>query len=427
MEVNSKSGSNLPKVIWRIEILEAVVCSKSGSKGGNVEISKVTWRIQNFSGFKNGQSLCSENFSVDGNKWNIVIYPKGYKNNVDHLSIFLHVADSATLPSRWTRFAQFGFAVVDRIDRTNSIAKVTTQEFKATKSSWGYPSFLTLSELEDPKRGYLVNDACLVEAYISTDTTQGLISPELILETDSDKHETKEAERQGSHRQPDNYENQTWKHIIAKQAIDPEEPTDEDMNTFFSSLDSELLSSGIVVSQEEAKEALAKLIDEALDMTPVNFYYSGKFSPLQQAFKILASFNCSSTTLTIAQQNELMTMGESLKELVDRAAKAVQEKTHLTAKESIKMMITRNLDRNTTRYKEVKLEVKQVEQKLSALLAEQKDIFTSSKGMKMELEALGEKWAEFEAKAKVAEEEEKAVEEEWGRMKDLMSCIKRMI
>ncbi|KAK8662152.1 hypothetical protein V6N13_091739 [Hibiscus sabdariffa] len=248
--MNSKSGSNLPKVIWRIEILEAVVCSKSGSKGGNVEISK---------------------------------------------------------------------------------------------------------------------------------------------------------------------------------AIDPEEPTDEDMNTFFSSLDSELLSSGIVVSQEEAKEALAKLIDEALDMTPVNFYYSGKFSPLQQAFKILASFNCSSTTLTIAQQNELMTMGESLKELVDRAAKAVQEKTHLTAKESIKMMITRNLDRNTTRYKEVKLEVKQVEQKLSALLAEQKDIFTSSKGMKMELEALGEKWAEFEAKAKVAEEEEKAVEEEWGRMKDLMSCIKRMI
>ncbi|KAK8662162.1 hypothetical protein V6N13_091749 [Hibiscus sabdariffa] len=384
MEVNSKCGSNLPKVIWKVEVLKAVDDAKSQSNDGNAEISKVTWRIPNFSSFTKDKELCSEEFSVDGNKWNIVIFPKREKD----MMLFLRA--------------------------------VATYEFKATGSNRGYPSFLALSELEDPKRGYLLNDACLVEAYISTDTTDGLISPELILETDSYKHATKEADGLKAA-----IDNQTT--METKPAIDPEEPTDEDMNTFFSSLESQLSSSKIVVSQEEAKEALAKLIDEALDMNPVNFYYSGKFSPLQQAFKILASFNCSSTTLTIAQQNELMTMGESLKELVDRAAKAVQEKTHLTAKESIKMTITRNLDRNTTRYKEVKLEVKQVEQKLSALLGEQKDIFRSSKGMKMELEALGEKWAEYEAKAKAAEEEEKAVEEEWGRMKDLMSCIKGMI
>ncbi|KAK8999209.1 hypothetical protein V6N11_070385 [Hibiscus sabdariffa] len=420
MEVNSKCGSNLPKVIWKVEVLKAVDDAKSQSNDGNAEISKVTWRIPNFSSFTKDKELCSEEFSVDGNKWNIVIFPKREKDMVGHFSIYLDVADSATLPSGWTTFAQFGFAVIDQIDRRNSIARVATYEFKATGSNRGYPSFLALSELEDPKRGYLLNDACLVEAYISTDTTDGLISPELILETDSYKHATKEADGLKAA-----IDNQTT--METKPAIDPEEPTDEDMNTFFSSLESQLSSSKIVVSQEEAKEALAKLIDEALDMNPVNFYYSGKFSPLQQAFKILASFNCSSTTLTIAQQNELMTMGESLKELVDRAAKAVQEKTHLTAKESIKMTITRNLDRNTTRYKEVKLEVKQVEQKLSALLGEQKDIFRSSKGMKMELEALGEKWAEYEAKAKAAEEEEKAVEEEWGRMKDLMSCIKGMI
>ncbi|GMI80519.1 hypothetical protein HRI_001721200 [Hibiscus trionum] len=120
-------------------------------------------------------------------------------------------------------------------------------------------------------------------------------------------------------------------------------------------------------------------------------------------------------------------MGERLKELADRASKAVHEKTRLTAKESIKLTITRNLDHNTTRYNEVKSEVKRVEQKLAALLAEQKDIFRSSKGMRMELEALGKEWAEFEAKAKAAEEEEKSVEAEWGRMKDLMSFIKGMI
>ncbi|KAK8662157.1 hypothetical protein V6N13_091744 [Hibiscus sabdariffa] len=76
-------------------------------------------------------------------------------------------------------------------------------------------------------------------------------------------------------------------------------------------------------------------------------------------------------------------MEESLKELADHAAKAVQEKIHISAKEFIKLTITRNLDRNATRFKEVK--------------------------------------------AKAAEEEEKNVEAEWGRMKDLMSYIKGMI
>ncbi|KAK8662153.1 hypothetical protein V6N13_091740 [Hibiscus sabdariffa] len=364
------AGSNLPKVIWRVESLN----SKSQSEDGDGEIAKVTWRIQNFSSFKRDQRLCSENFSVDGNKWNIVIYPKG--NKVDHLSIYLRVADSATLPSGWTRFVQYGLAVIDQTDRQTSIARVTTGEFNAAATNWGYPSFLALSELEDSKRGYLVNDACLVEAYISTDRTDGLISHEFILETDSDGHKTKEADG----------------------ATEPAEPTDEDMNTFFSNLESKLLSCKIAVSQEEVKQALTKL-DEAMNMTPVEFQDSGKFSSLKQAFKILASFNYSSTTLTIEQKNVL----------------------------------------NLVRYKEVESEFKRVEQKLAAfheqveetqkerenMLAEKKGMFRSSKKLKVKLEALEKKWAEYEAKTEVAEKEEKTVEAEWGRMKDFISSIKR--
>ncbi|KAK8999168.1 hypothetical protein V6N11_070345 [Hibiscus sabdariffa] len=416
--LSAGSGSNLPKVIWRVEVLN----SKSQSKDGNGEITKVTWRIQNFSSFKKDQMLRSENISVDGNKWRIDVYPKG--NNVDHLSIFLTAADSATLPSGWTRFAQYGLAVIDQTDRRNSIARVLTYEFNARDSSWGYPSFLALNELEDPKRGYLINDACLVEAYISTDRTDGLISHELMLETDSDKHETKE--------------NQTTMKI--ESAIEPEEPTDQDIDTFFSGLESKLLNSKIVVSQEEAKEALAKL-DEAMNMTPVDFYNSGKFSPLKQAFKILASFKCSSTTLTIEQKNELLAMEESLKEVADRAAKAVEDKKHLSQMESMKLTITHNLDRNLVKYKEVESEVRQVDQKLAAfqqhveeaqkekekMLDERNGIFRSSKRMKVELEALEKKWAEYEAKAEVAEKEEKAVEAEWERMKDFISSLKGKI
>ncbi|KAL4388549.1 hypothetical protein GQ457_09G027330 [Hibiscus cannabinus] len=101
-------------------------------------------------------------------------------------------------------------------------------------------------------------------------------------------------------------------------------------------------------------------------------------------------------------------MEESLKELADRAAKAVEDKSQLAEKESIKLNIT----------------VKQVEQKLAAMLAERNGIFRSSKEMKMELEALGMEWAGYEANAKAAKEEEKTVEAQWGRMKDFISSIK---
>ncbi|MBA0629433.1 hypothetical protein Godav_023990, partial [Gossypium davidsonii] len=124
-------------------------------------------------------------------------------------------------------------------------------------------------------------------------------------------------------------------------AIEPEEPAEEDMNTFFTSLDSELSSSRIVYSKEEAKEALAK-INEALNITPIDLNDLGKFSPLKQAFMILARFDCASTTLTIEQKNELLRLEERLKELANQTAKAVQDKDQ-TAKESIKRTMTCNL------------------------------------------------------------------------------------
>ncbi|KAK9019703.1 hypothetical protein V6N11_054213 [Hibiscus sabdariffa] len=412
----------------------------------------------------------------------ILIFPKGNKV-VNHLSIYIDVADSGTLPSGWSRFAQFECAVIDQIDRRNSISKasffcynmfssaiassyfvlailhlsalraehlfcmltfgpgsatlllsaVTKHEFNAKEPDWGFASFLPHSVLHDPERGYLVNDACLVEAYVSTGETQGLISHEFILENDSDKHETK-----GDDGVKAAIDNQTT--MKTEAAIEPEDPTDEDMNTFFSSLESELLSSKIIVSREEAEEAVAKL-EDVMNMTPVDFYNSSRFSTLKQPFKILASFNCSSTTLTIEQKNKLLAMEESMKELADRAAKAVEDMNHLSEKQSMKLTITHSLDSNVVRYKEMESEVKRVEQKLAAfheqveeaqkemesMLAERKGIFRSSKRMKVELEALEKKWAEYEAKAEVAETEEKTVEAEWERMKDFISSIKGKI
>jgi ubiquitin carboxyl-terminal hydrolase 7 len=51
----------------------------------------------------------------------VLIFPKG--NNVDHLSMYLDVADSTTLPYGWSRYAQFSLAVVNQIHNKYSIRK----------------------------------------------------------------------------------------------------------------------------------------------------------------------------------------------------------------------------------------------------------------------------------------------------------------
>lgn len=40
----------------------------------------------------------------------------------------------------------------------------TQHQFNARESDWGFTSFMHLSELYNPSRGYLVNDTCVVEA-----------------------------------------------------------------------------------------------------------------------------------------------------------------------------------------------------------------------------------------------------------------------
>ncbi|KAG2334816.1 hypothetical protein Bca52824_005996 [Brassica carinata] len=113
---------------------------------------KFTWTIPNFSR-QNTRKLYSDVFVVGGYKWRILIFPKG--NNVDHLSMYLDVADAANLPYGWSRYAQFSLAVVNQIHTRYTIRK---------ESDWGFTSFMPLSELYDPGRGYLANDTVYVEA-----------------------------------------------------------------------------------------------------------------------------------------------------------------------------------------------------------------------------------------------------------------------
>ncbi|KAG2683200.1 hypothetical protein I3760_10G021700 [Carya illinoinensis] len=125
---------------------------------------KFTWTIENFTRL-NTKKHYSDVFVVGSYKWRILIFPKG--NNVDHLSMYLDVADSAALPYGWSRYAQFSLAVVNQVHSKYSMRKETQHQFTARESDWGFTSFMPLSDLYDPTRGYLVNDTCVVEAEVA--------------------------------------------------------------------------------------------------------------------------------------------------------------------------------------------------------------------------------------------------------------------
>ncbi|KAF8398034.1 hypothetical protein HHK36_016960 [Tetracentron sinense] len=126
--------------------------------------SRFTWTIKNFSGLI-ANKYYSENFFIGGYKWRVLIFPKG--NKVDHLSMYLDVADSANLPNGWSRYAHFSLAVVNQINNKYTVRNDTQHHFNAREGDWGFKSFIPLSELYDPGRGYLVYDTCIVEAKVA--------------------------------------------------------------------------------------------------------------------------------------------------------------------------------------------------------------------------------------------------------------------
>ncbi|KAK9019707.1 hypothetical protein V6N11_054217 [Hibiscus sabdariffa] len=189
------------------------------------KICKFRWIIKDFSSIA-VKKLYSEDFTVEGNKWRILIYPKG--NNVDLLSIYLAVEDSER-PSGWIRYAQFGLAVIDRTDRKTSITKVATHVFNAKEVDWGFTSFLSLTELHNPRRGYLTKEADGVMAAIDNQTT---MKTEPVVEITTPP---------------------PTRSSCPTVAGESEVSTEEDMKTFFSNLESELSSSKTVFFSGRSK------------------------------------------------------------------------------------------------------------------------------------------------------------------------------
>jgi ubiquitin carboxyl-terminal hydrolase 7 len=175
MEPNAEVAPAVPQSIDEdLESMEVVPVADSGEPGVVTTVAnqplddspegRFTWQIDDFSlkGEFSPAKLYSRPFVVGGYKWRILIFPRG--NSVDSLSIYLDVFDAQSLPPGWSRAAYFSLLVVNQHDRTLSQKKDAQHVFNAKESDWGFTSFMPLTDLMDPSKGFVVDDKLIVEA-----------------------------------------------------------------------------------------------------------------------------------------------------------------------------------------------------------------------------------------------------------------------
>ncbi|KAL7145562.1 hypothetical protein ABFS83_07G092600 [Erythranthe nasuta] len=127
----------------------------------NVDIPyKHDFKISNFS--KLQAAWESEKFTAGDQDWNICLYPKGNgKGAGRYVSIFLQCIEPKN-----TVKACFTIWVKNQIsDRHNK--GTGTRWFSGSTSSWGWISFIELTTINDPKKGFIVNDSFLLDIEIS--------------------------------------------------------------------------------------------------------------------------------------------------------------------------------------------------------------------------------------------------------------------
>ncbi|KAK2418618.1 MATH domain and coiled-coil domain-containing protein [Trifolium repens] len=130
-----------------------------------VEIfEKFTWKIENFSHL-NAKELYSDPIVLGGYPWRILLFPKG--NDVDNsLSIYFEAMQTANMSKGWSRDVKFKLLVFNQLDKNIAVIRETNHELNASQNNWGFHSFMSLAELHDPNKGFIVNDACIVGAEV---------------------------------------------------------------------------------------------------------------------------------------------------------------------------------------------------------------------------------------------------------------------
>lgn len=151
VEVFVSEGSRLGECLSVLEV--ANICGK------------YKWEIEQYS--KLSGECYSEEFVVGGYTWKLLLYPDGNNKHKDYsLSLFLKFVDSPSSTSEHEVRAEYKLILNDQLNQNHKWKK-GTRWFGAMNDSWGWNSFIKLEDFKNSKKGYLVEDRCIIEAEVT--------------------------------------------------------------------------------------------------------------------------------------------------------------------------------------------------------------------------------------------------------------------
>ncbi|XP_074561962.1 uncharacterized protein LOC141818341 [Curcuma longa] len=121
-----------------------------------------TWAFKDVS--KSNVVLNSEAFAAGGYNWYISLYPN-LATCKDFLGVFLIMHNATSLASNTSVNVEFSLCLLD-LDNAKHWKRNRKTLFSSGSLGSGWGQFLSWKEVQDPSRGFLHNDICIVQASV---------------------------------------------------------------------------------------------------------------------------------------------------------------------------------------------------------------------------------------------------------------------
>ncbi|KAJ0084761.1 hypothetical protein Patl1_30106 [Pistacia atlantica] len=129
-------------------------------RGRDALPSHFLFKIEPFSLLKASIDIYkTSQFEAGGFKWRLLIYPAGdsSKNRENHISIYLELTETSSLPARWEVNVIFNFLIFNQLQ---------DKRYHAMKTEWGIAKFIDLKAFHNPLKRYHIDHTCVFSAEV---------------------------------------------------------------------------------------------------------------------------------------------------------------------------------------------------------------------------------------------------------------------
>ncbi|KAL8501617.1 hypothetical protein ACS0TY_020941 [Phlomoides rotata] len=109
----------------------------------------------------------SEAFTAGDHQWWIKLYPNGHKSGEGHyVSIYLYPVNCKSFAMHEKMWTSCSMCIKNKIHNKHCTKKFS-EWFSSSHTGYGFPKFIPIGDMQDPRKGFVVDDCCFLEIEIS--------------------------------------------------------------------------------------------------------------------------------------------------------------------------------------------------------------------------------------------------------------------